>query len=54
MQILPLLLCVKLRTFLTGATMNPPDSGKDELKVSVPMAASNLKEAGYEEDINLW
>ena len=34
--------------------MNPPDSGKNELRVSVPMAASNLKEDGYEEDINLW
>ena len=34
--------------------MNPPDSGKDELKVSVPMASSKLMEAEYEEDINLW
>ena len=28
MQILPLLLCVKLRMFLTSAVPNPPDSGK--------------------------
>ena len=29
--------------------MNPPDSGKDELKGSVPMASSKLMEAEYEE-----
>ena len=31
-----------------------PDSGKDELKGSVPMVTSSLKKGGYEEDINLW
>ena len=51
---LPLLLYAKLHTFLTDATMNPPDSGKDELKGSVPIVSSKLVEAGYEEDINLW
>ena len=54
MQILPLLLCVKLRTLLTGAVPNPPDIGKDELKESVPMVTSSFKKGGYEEDINLW
>lgn len=38
MQILPLLLCVKQQTFITGAVSNPPDVGKDEAKARLPMA----------------
>ena len=37
MWILPLLLCVKRCTFLSGVTMNPPDIGKDEAKARLPM-----------------
>lgn len=54
MWTLPLLLCVKLRSFITGAVPNPPNSGKDALKGSVPMVTSNLREAGYEEDFSSW
>ena len=37
-----------------GAVPNPPGSGKDAPKARVPIVTSNLKEAGYEEDINSW
>lgn len=43
MWTLPLLLCVKLRSFITGAVPNPPDIGKDEAKARLPIVTLNLK-----------